>query len=216
VSKAVGGVTTTYLVDTNSPTGYAQAVEELQGGAVVRQYTYGTDLISQRQLIAGQWSLSYYGYDGHGSVRLLTDSAGSVTDTYAYDAFGSLISRTSATPNEYLYAGERIDPETGLYHRLCCKNRFSGITPHVLSSFSYDFFMKRNSSPFKWRHFGPSSILLRVRWYCRCQPSYRDLEEMSGELGLSVGHATVWRRVQRYVPEINRRMRPHLKVSGRR
>lgn len=116
VSKTVSGVTTAYLVDTNSPTGYAQTVEELQGGAVVRQYTYGHDLISQRQLISGQWSVSYYGYDGHGSVRLLTDSSGSVTDTYDYDAFGTLVSRTGATPNEYLYAGERLDPETGMYY----------------------------------------------------------------------------------------------------
>jgi RHS repeat-associated protein len=116
VSKSAGGITTSYLVDTNNPTGYAQVVEESQAGAVVRQYTYGSDLISERQLIGGQWSLSYYGHDGHGSVRFLTDASGSVTDTYAYDAFGALISRTGSTPNEYLYAGERFDAETGMYH----------------------------------------------------------------------------------------------------
>lgn len=76
-------MTTTYLVDPNSPTSYSQVVEELQGGQVVRQYTYGSDLISQRQLINGQWTLSYYGYDGHGSVRFLTDASGAVTDTYS-------------------------------------------------------------------------------------------------------------------------------------
>jgi IS6 family transposase len=32
--------------------------------------------------------------------------------------------------------------------------------------------------------------------------------------GLSVERTTVWRRVQRCAPEINRRMRPHLKMSG--
>jgi RHS repeat-associated protein len=116
VSKTVGGVTTTYLVDTNNPTGYAQVVEELQGGQVFRQYTYGTDLISQRQLISNQWSVSYYGFDGHGSVRFLTDSTGAVTDAYAYDAFGNLLSASGGTPNEYLYAGQRRDPETGFYH----------------------------------------------------------------------------------------------------
>jgi len=116
VSKTVAGVTTTYLVDTNNPTGYAQVAEELQGGQVTRQYAYGSDLISERQLIGGQWALSYYGYDGHGSVRSLTDASGAVTDTYTYDAFGTLISRTGTTPNEYLYAGERYDAETGMYH----------------------------------------------------------------------------------------------------
>ena len=34
------------------------------------------------------------------------------------------------------------------------------------------------------------------------------------ERGLSVDHVTIFRWVQRYAPEINRRMRPHLKMSG--
>ena len=74
--------------------------------------------------------------------------------------------------------------------------------------------MKQNKSSFKWRHDEPTIILLCVRWYCRYQLSYRDLEEMMRERGLSVDHTTVWRWVQRYAPEINKRMRPHLKMSG--
>jgi transposase, IS6 family len=34
------------------------------------------------------------------------------------------------------------------------------------------------------------------------------------ERGLPVDHTTVFRWVQRYAPEINKRMRPHLKMSG--
>lgn len=37
---------------------------------------------------------------------------------------------------------------------------------------------------------------------------------MMSERGLSVEHTTVRRWVQRYAPEINKRMRPHLKMSG--
>ena len=74
--------------------------------------------------------------------------------------------------------------------------------------------VKQNKSPFKWRHFEPTIILLCVRWYCRYQLSYRDPEEMMCERGLSVDHTTVWRWVQRYAPEINRGMRPHLMMSG--
>jgi IS6 family transposase len=74
--------------------------------------------------------------------------------------------------------------------------------------------MKRNSSPFKWRHYAPDVIFLCVRWYCRYSLSYRDLEEMMRERGLTVDHVTIFRWVQRYAPEINRRMRPHLKMSG--
>lgn len=32
--------------------------------------------------------------------------------------------------------------------------------------------------------------------------------------GLSVDHTTVWRWVQRYAPELNKRIRPHLKLAG--
>jgi transposase-like protein len=67
---------------------------------------------------------------------------------------------------------------------------------------------------FKWRHFEPTIILLCVRWYCRYPLSYRDLEEIMKERGLAVDHTTVYRWVQRYAPEINKRMRPHLKMAG--
>jgi transposase-like protein len=74
--------------------------------------------------------------------------------------------------------------------------------------------LKNNTFPFKWRHFEPAIILLCVRWYCRYQLSYRDLEEMMSERGLSVDHTTIFRWAQKYAPEINRRIRPHLKMSG--
>lgn len=51
--------------------------------------------------------------------------------------------------------------------------------------------MKRTPSPFKWRHYAPDVILLCVRWYCRYSLSYRDLEEMMRERGLSVDHVTI-------------------------
>jgi len=74
--------------------------------------------------------------------------------------------------------------------------------------------MKRNSSPFKWRHYEAEIILLCVRWYCRYGLSYRDLAEMMRECGLSVHHPTLFRWVQRYAPQINKRIRSHLKMSG--
>ena len=74
--------------------------------------------------------------------------------------------------------------------------------------------MKQTNSPFKWRHFEPSLILLCVRWYCRYQLSYRDVEEMMRERGLDVDHSKVFRWVQRYAPEINKRVRQHLKMCG--
>jgi len=37
---------------------------------------------------------------------------------------------------------------------------------------------------------------------------------MMRERGLSVDHTTLFRWVQKYAPEINKRIRPHLKMSG--
>ena len=51
-------------------------------------------LLSETQAISGVPTTSYYGYDGHVSVRHLTDAAGTVTDTYDYDAFRILIGGT--------------------------------------------------------------------------------------------------------------------------
>jgi RHS repeat-associated protein len=116
VAKTVVGVTTNYLVDSNNPSGLPQVLEELQNNVVVRSYTYGTGLINERQTISGVPAASFYGYDGNGSVRILTDVAGHVTDTYDYDAFGNLIGSTGSTPNNYLFAGEQFDPDLNLYY----------------------------------------------------------------------------------------------------
>ena len=69
-------------------------------------------------------------------------------------------------------------------------------------------------SLFKWRHFQPEIILCGVRWYMRYSLSYRDVEELMLERGLSVDHTTVFRWVQRYAPEFDTRSRPHLKPTN--
>src|SRR5258708_2934508 len=68
--------------------------------------------------------------------------------------------------------------------------------------------------PFKWRHFEAEIILLCVRWYLRYALSYRDLEEMMAERGLLVDHTTIYRWVQHYAPELEKRCRPHLKGTN--
>ena len=67
---------------------------------------------------------------------------------------------------------------------------------------------------FKGRHFEAEIIILRVRWYLRFGLSLRNLEEMMAERNLSVDHVTIWRWVQRYAPELNRRCRPELRKTN--
>jgi transposase-like protein len=68
--------------------------------------------------------------------------------------------------------------------------------------------------PFKWRHYQPEIILLCVRWYLRYPLSYRNLEEMMSERGLSVDHSTVYRWVQTYAPQLEKRTRSHLRSTN--
>ena len=44
--------------------------------------------------------------------------------------------------------------------------------------------------------------------------SYRDVEELLAERGLHADHVTVWRWVQRYAPEMERRLRSMLKPTN--
>ena len=71
-----------------------------------------------------------------------------------------------------------------------------------------------SDNPFKWRQFEPSLILQCVRWYLRYALSYRDLEDMMRERGLCVDHTTIYRWVQRYAPEIDKRCRPFLRRTN--
>ena len=50
-------------------------------------------------------------------------------------------------------------------------------------------------------------MLWAVRWYCRYAVSYRDLEAMMTERGVSVDHSTIYRWVQRFAPEMEKRLR---------
>jgi IS6 family transposase len=56
--------------------------------------------------------------------------------------------------------------------------------------------------------------LCAVRWYLRYALSYRDVEELLRERGISVDHTTVFRWVQHYAPELDKRCRPQLKVTN--
>ena len=62
-------------------------------------------------------------------------------------------------------------------------------------------------SEFKGRHFRGAIILWAVRWYCHNSVSYRDLEAMMTERGVAVDHSTLYRWVQRFAPELEKRLR---------
>ena len=59
-------------------------------------------------------------------------------------------------------------------------------------------------------------IGVAVRWYLRYGLSYRDLEELLAERGVTVDHVTICRWVQRFTAEFTGAARPCRHVPGDR
>jgi len=67
---------------------------------------------------------------------------------------------------------------------------------------------------FKGRQFADEVILWAVRWYLMFPISYRDLELMLLDRGVEVDHTTIFRWIQAYAAELEKRIRPHLRTSN--
>ena len=67
---------------------------------------------------------------------------------------------------------------------------------------------------FKGRQFTAEAILWAVRWYLMFPVSYRDLELMLLDRGVEVDHTTIFRWIQAYAAELEKRIRPHLRMSN--
>jgi transposase-like protein len=67
---------------------------------------------------------------------------------------------------------------------------------------------------FKWKHFAGEIILQTIRWYLKYSLSYRNLEEIMAERGVEVDHTTIMRWVHQYSPEIEKKVRRHLRPTN--
>jgi transposase-like protein len=72
----------------------------------------------------------------------------------------------------------------------------------------------KQGGSFKGRQFIAEVILWAVRWYLMFPISYRDLELMLADRGVGVDHTTIFRWIQAYAPELEKRIRPHLRASN--
>src|ERR1700740_191925 len=71
------------------------------------------------------------------------------------------------------------------------------------------------SHPFKGRQYPGEVIVLCVRWYLRYPLSYEHVSELLSERGVEVDPSCIWRWVQVYAPELNKRCRPYLKPTNK-
>ena len=99
-------------------------------------------------------------------------------------------------------------------NRLCCNFRAATSGWTTFGKHRTGSPIMPSDNPFKWRQFEPALILQCVRWYLRYALSYRDLKDMMRERGLCVDHTTIYRWVQRYAPEIDKRCRPFLRRTN--
>ena len=72
-----------------------------------------------------------------------------------------------------------------------------------------------SSNPFKGRQFPGEGIVLCVRWHLQYPLAYEHVSELLAEHGVEVDPSCIWRWVQAYAPELNKRCRPHLKPTNR-
>ena len=72
----------------------------------------------------------------------------------------------------------------------------------------------KQGGSFKGRQFTAEVILWAVRWYLMFPISYRDLELMLADRGVDVKHTTIFRWIQAYAPDLEKKIRPHLRPSN--
>jgi transposase, IS6 family len=73
---------------------------------------------------------------------------------------------------------------------------------------------QNNKGLFKGRQFTAEIILWAIRWYLQFPISYRDLARMFSDRGVHVDHTTLFRWIQAYAPELDKRIRPHLSMTN--
>ncbi len=105
-----------YLVDTSGALSHV-VVEGTSERPVAAYYVRGDDLLSVIRPAEGEPAVvRNYHADGLGSIRALTDAGGEITDTWQFEAFGSVVGELEQEVKSYLFAAESIDISSGLYY----------------------------------------------------------------------------------------------------
>jgi RHS repeat-associated protein len=111
IEKNVVGTLTRYVYDGED------ILLEYDGPAntFVARYSHG-DQVDQPLVLqkAGQ-GFFYYHSNHQGSITHLTDSSGTVANSYVYDSYGRRLAVAESVIQSYSYTGREFDVESGLY-----------------------------------------------------------------------------------------------------
>lgn len=149
IQKASASGTTNYVYDG------ANSIEEVDAsGAVLARYAQGPG-IDEALAMNRSGATSFYEADGLGSVTSLTNSSGTVANSYTYGAFGSVTNSTGSLQNAYGYTGRELDSETGLvYYRA---RYYSPTTAHFLSE--DPIALARGAQSYSYVHNRPTGLI---------------------------------------------------------
>jgi RHS repeat-associated protein len=105
--------TTNYVYDGADFT--ANVIEEVDNaGNVLARYVHDLNFDGALSMLRSGVT-SFFERDGLDSVTSLTNSSGTVTDSYTFDSFGKMTASSGTTINPIQYIGNESDQETGLY-----------------------------------------------------------------------------------------------------
>ena len=99
----------------------------------------GTTPVEQIAVSGG--ATSYLQSDQIGSVRAITNTTGTVTGTFSYDAWGNLLGSTGSATTPFAFAGAYLDPSNGFYYLRArwydpATGQFMSLDPMVSSTLS--------------------------------------------------------------------------------
>jgi RHS repeat-associated protein len=110
IKKVTSTATSIYAYDGDN------LIEETNSsGAAIARYSQ-TQNIDEPLAMLRSGATSYFHADGLGSVTSLSNTAGSIANTYTYDSFGKLTASTGSLVNPFQYTARESDTETGLYY----------------------------------------------------------------------------------------------------
>ena len=89
--------------------------ETNSSGTVVARYSQGLTIDEPLASLRSS-TTSYYHTDGLGSITSLSNTAGALAQTYAYDSFGNQTSTSGSLTNPFQYTAREFEAETSLYY----------------------------------------------------------------------------------------------------
>jgi len=89
--------------------------ETNSAGAVVARYSETTEVDEPLAMLRSA-ATSYYHADGLGSITSLSNTAGSLAQTYTFDSFGKTMASSGSLTNPFQYTARELDAETNLYY----------------------------------------------------------------------------------------------------